>query len=268
MDLGLEDATAFVTGSSAGLGFASAAALAAEGCRVAICSRSRERIESAADRLRGFGSEIIPLVCDVTDERQIQSAMETLNEQFDGSLNILVTNARGPSAGYVDDFDADDWRDALDLNLISTINLCRHALPLVRKAAGSRNGFGRILMITSFVAKEPLPNLYLSNVSRAGVQGFAKSLSEELGPAGITVNTLLPGYTKTERLVDLAEVAEEETGKSIDATYEGWAATTALKRLAEPEELGAAVAFLAGRQAAYITGHALPVDGGRIKASF
>lgn len=267
MDLGLKGTTAFVAGASAGLGYASAAALAAEGCRLAICSRSRERIDSAAKTLQDeYDADVLPLVCDVTDEPQIQSAMDTIADAFDGSLSILVTNARGPRSGHVGDFDADDWREALDLNLVSTINLCRHALPLVREAAGREGGLGRILMITSFVAKEPLPNLYLSNVSRAGVQGFAKSLSEELGPEGITVNTLLPGYTTTERLVELAEATKTQTGRSIDEIYASWAEATALKRLASPQELGAVVAFLAGRRAAYMTGLGLPVDGGRIKA--
>jgi len=265
VDLGLKGTTAFIAGASAGLGFASAAALAAEGCRLAICSRSRERIESAASRLRESGTEVLPLVCDVTDEAQIRFAMEAVARAFDGALNILVTNARGPRAGYVEDFDATDWREALELNLVSTINLCRHGLPLVRKAAGGERGLGRIIMITSYVAKEPLSGLCLSNVSRVGVQGFAKSLSEEVGPAGITVNTLLPGYTRTERLVDLADAAKKETGQSIDAIYDGWAESTALKRLAEPDEIGAAVAFLASRKAAYVTGLAFPVDGGRIK---
>ena len=265
MDLGLKGSTALVTGASAGLGFASAAALAAEGCRVAVCSRDQSRIESAAESLRKHGTEIIPLVCDVTDEDQIRAAVGVISDAFGDSLNILITNARGPRSGYVDDFDASDWRDALELNLMSTINLTRHALPLIRRAAVQENGFGRILMVTSVAAKQPIPSLYLSNVSRAGVQGFAKSLSEELGPTGITVNTLLPGYTTTERLEELATATKTQTGRSIDSIYEGWAEATALKRLAEPGEFGAAVAFLASRQAAYITGHALPVDGGRIK---
>jgi len=191
--------------------------------------------------------------------------MAQVGEAFGGSLNVLVTNARGPVSGFIDDFDADDWRHALDLNLMSTINVTRHALPLVRKAAATANGFGRILMIASLVAKKPQPNLYLSNVSRAGVLGFSKTLSEELGRDGITVNAVLPGYTKTERLSELAEQTNTQTGESVESIYEGWAEATALGRLGEPEEFGATVAFLAGRSAAYITGQALVIDGGRIK---
>jgi 3-oxoacyl-[acyl-carrier protein] reductase len=120
-------------------------------------------------------------------------------------------------------------------------------------------------MITSVSAKQPIPNLYLSNVARAGVQGFAKSLSEELGPEGITVNTILPGYTRTERLGDLAASIRQRTGKSVEAVEADWAAANALKRIAEPEEFAAAVTFLVSARAAYITGIAMPVDGGRVK---
>lgn len=265
MDLGLNGATALVTGASAGLGYAAAAALAAEGCHVAICSRNRERIDAAAASLSGTPGRVVPLVCDVTDEDQIEATMRTVGDLFGGSLNILVTNARGPKSGLVGDFDASAWRDALDLNLISTINLCRHALPLVKDATAVDAGFARILMVTSVSAKQPIPALYLSNVSRAGVQGFAKSLAEELGPLGVTVNTVLPGYTTTERLSELADATEQRTGQSAESVYQSWADLTALKRLGKPEEFGAVVAFLASRKASYVTGQAVVVDGGRVK---
>lgn len=266
MDLGLTDRIAFVAGASAGLGYAAAGALLREGCRVAIASRSRDRIEAAAGRLRADEgveeSRVLPLVCDVRDEDAIADAMAATEAAF-GGLHVLVTNAGGPPSGYVDDFDAADWRDALELNLVSTINLVRHALPALRRAAEA--GHARIVMVTSVSAKQPVPNLYLSNVSRAGVQGFAKSLSEELGPDGITVNTVLPGYTRTERLGNLAAAIHERTGATEDDIEAGWAEANALRRLGEPEEFAAAVAFLASAPAAYITGVALPVDGGRIK---
>lgn len=265
MDLGLKNLTAFVAGASSGLGFAVAKTLAEEGCRVAICSRSRKRIEEAASSLSDHG-EIIPLVCDVTDEEQIAAAMEEAGERFGGRLNVLVTNAGGPPSGYIGDFDADDWRGGIELNLMSTINLCRHALPYLRAAAGEPDLHARVVMITSVSVKQPIPNLYLSNTARAGVQGFCKSLSEELGPERITVNSVMPGYTETDRLVELAEAAHRRTGRSVDDVYAEWAEATALKRLAEPAEFAAAVAFLSSKQAAFITGIALPVDGGRIKA--
>lgn len=266
MDLGLKDRVAFVSGASAGLGFALASELVREGCKVAICSRDESRITAAAERLReqdGTGkADVLPLVCDVTDETQIESVLNHAVAHF-GGMNILVTNAGGPPAGFVGDFTADQWRAALELNLVSTINLCRHALPHLRE--GARAGLGRILMITSLSAKEPIPNLYLSNVARAGVQGFAKSLAEELGPEGITVNTILPGYTRTERISHLAEAINKQAGTPVEEVEAGWGAASALKRIGEPEEFAAAATFLVSARASYITGIGLLVDGGRVK---
>jgi 3-oxoacyl-[acyl-carrier protein] reductase len=267
MDLGLSGRVALVTGASSGLGYAVASELVKEGCKVTICSRYDERVNAAAEAIRketgADARNVLPVVCDVTHEDQIEAAVRKTVGEF-GGLNILVTNAGGPPSGFVDDFDAKDWRDALELNLMSTINLCRHALPHLRKAA-KEQGHARILMITSVSAKQPIPNLYLSNVSRAGVQGFAKSLSEELGPEGITVNTILPGYTRTDRMKNLGQSIQARTGQSIEEVEAGWAEQNALKRIGEPSEFAAAAAFLVSARASYITGIALPVDGGRIK---
>jgi len=208
-------------------------------------------------------ARVVPLVCDVRREEAIERAIRQCIEEF-GGINVLITNAAGPPSGYVDDFDADAWRDALELNLLSTINLCRHALPHLRRAA-EETDHARIVMIASISAKQPIPNLYLSNVSRAGVLGFSKSLAEEVGRQGITVNTVLPGFTRTERLRELAERAREATGKRLEEVEEEWTKANALPELGEPEDLAAAVAFLAGARARYITGTVLPVDGGRSK---
>lgn len=268
MDFGLEDRTAFVAGASSGLGRAAAKALLRESARVAICSRDRSRIEAAAEEIRGAtgvpDDRVLPLVCDVTVEEEIERALSETVEEF-GGLNVLVSNAGGPPTGKIEDFDAEEWREALELNFMSTVNMCRHALPHLREAVRGDDPLGRILMVTSISAKQPIPNLYLSNSARAGVQGFAKSLSEEVGPEGITVNTLLPGYTRTQRLVDLAGDIREETGQSREEIEAGWAENNALKRIGEPREFGAAVAFLASEPAGYVTGVAFPVDGGRSK---
>ena len=267
MDLGLTDRTAFIAGSSSGLGLAAATALAREGCRVVICSRDPGRVNNAArailDDADVPASHVFPLMCDVTDEAQVCAAMDAAVEHYNG-LNILITNAGGPPTGLIDDFDAQDWRDGLELNLLSTINLCRHALPHLRKAS-RQDGHARILMITSITAKQPIGTLYLSNTSRAGVQGFAKTLSEELGPEGITVNTLMPGFTRTDRLKHLVDDIMARTGKLADEVEADWAAGAALRRLGEPEEFGAVTAFLASKPAAFITGIALPIDGGYSK---
>jgi len=264
MDLGVQDRVAFVAGASSGLGYAVAKQLAEEGAKVAIASRSQARIDAAAQQICAAvpRATVLPLACDVTDETVIADAIAKTVGTL-GGLNILVTNAGGPPSGPLDSFDADAWRRALDLNLVSTINLCRHALPHLE--AASENGLARILMVTSISAKQPIPGLALSNTARAGVQGYAKSLSEEVGPKGITVNTLLPGYTKTARLGELAERVQAQTGRSVEDIEAGWAEAAALKRLATPEEFASAAVFLASARASYITGTAMVVDGGRSK---
>ncbi len=266
MDLGLQGKVALVAGASSGLGLAVAQRLVREGCQVALLSRNESRIEQAAQQVReatgGKPRAVLPLVADVTDEEAIIVACQETVAYF-GGLHILVTNAGGPPAGYIADFDADAWRKALELNLLSTINLCRHAVPHLRKAA--QEGLARIIMITSISAKQPIPNLYLSNTARAGVQGFAKSLAEELGPEGITVNTVLPGFTRTKRLQELALSAHERTGQPIEEIEAGWADACALKRIGTPDEFAATVAFLASQWGGYISGVGLPIDGGRSK---
>ena len=271
MNLGLNDRVAFVAGASSGLGLAVVKALVVEGCKVAFCSRDRQHVDDAGRHVVeavGLGQgRILPLVCDVTDEAQIERAFNKTVDSF-GGLNILVTNAGGPPAGYIEDFDSDQWRGAIELNLMSTINLCRLALPYLRVAAAETHPVARILMISSISAKQPVPNLYLSNTARAGVQGFAKSLAEELGSEAITVNTILPGFTRTERLSELAEAIRTRTGQSTVTIEAGWAAENALKRIADPSEFAAAATFLVSAKASFITGVALPVDGGHIKSLF
>lgn len=266
MDLGISGKTAFIAGASSGLGRAVAKELLIEGSNVAICSRRADRIQSAAKWLQEQtgcdAARILPLECDVTDENAIKVALDRTVERF-GALHMLVTNAGGPPTGQIDDLDSTMWRNAIELNLMSTINLTRAAVPHLRKAAMDH---ASILMITSLSAKQPVPSLYLSNVSRAGVQGFAKSLSEQLGAEKITVNTILPGYTKTDRLSHLSESINEQTGRSIDEIEAGWAANSALKRIGTEEEFAAAAAFLLSKKASFITGTALVVDGGAVKS--
>ena len=267
MDLGLSDRIAFVAGASSGLGRAAALELAREGCRVALCSRDEARITAAAEHIRAEADvddgTVLPLVCDVTDEQAVERAIEETVDAF-GGLHVLVTNAGGPPSGAATEVDLEAYREAVELNLMSTIALSEAALPHLRTAA-DEDDHARIIMVTSVSAKQPIPTLALSNTARAGVQGYAKSLADDLGPEGITVNTVLPGYTRTDRLEDLAEDIQAETGQSYDEIEAGWADQNALPRIGEPDEFAATVAFLASRRAAYVTGVALPVDGGRSK---
>ncbi len=269
MNLGLKGRVAFVAGASSGLGLAVATVLAREGCRVAICSRSEDRIRMAARAVAtaaGNEDAVLPLTADVTKEDDIAAAMATIRADI-GVLHIMITNAGGPPTGMMDDFDAATWRGGLELNLMSTINLCRHALPLL-KDASANDGHARIIMISSIAAKQPIGSLYLSNTARAGVQGFAKTLSEEVGPSGITVNTVLPGFTRTQRLQHLIDDLVKRTGKTDEEVVAGWSKEAALRRLADPEEFAAVVAFLASQQAGFMTGTAIPVDGGYSKHVF
>ena len=268
MDLRLSDSAAFVAGASSGLGRAVARQLLREGCRVAICSRDQDRISAAKQWLiqeTGYPDDhVAALTCDVTNEEQIQAAMTAAAEHL-GGINLLVTNSGGPPTGQIDDLSQDLWRHALELNLVSTIQLSRAALPHLRKAA-SAGKHASILMISSLSAKQPIPSLYLSNVARAGVQGFAKSLSEEVGAEGITVNSILPGYTRTDRLRHLSESLNERTGRSIEDIEADWASNSALKRIGTEDEFAAASTFLLSPRAGFITGVALTVDGGAVKS--
>jgi len=268
MDLRLSESSAFVAGASSGLGRAIARQLLREGCRVTICSRDRQRIDQARDWLIAETScspdHVFAVTCDVTREDDIIRAIDEAASHF-GGVNLLVTNAGGPPTGQIDDLDAAAWRNALELNLMSTINLSRAALPHLRTSARD-GGHASILMITSLSAKQPIPSLYLSNVARAGVQGFAKSLSEEVGQDGITVNTILPGYTRTDRLSHLSESLNERHGTPIEEIEAGWAANSALKRIGTEDEFAAASTFLLSPRAGFITGVALVVDGGAVKS--
>ncbi len=267
MDLGLTNRTAFVAGASKGLGRAAALELAKEGAQVAICSRDEDRIAAAADDICARADvppdRVLPLVCDVTDEADVDVAIDETVDTF-GGLHVLVTNAGGPPSGAATEVSVDDYRAAIELNLMSTISMCEASLPHLR-AAATDDGHARIIMVTSVSAKQPIPTLALSNTARAGVQGYAKSLADDLGPSGITVNTVLPGYTRTDRLEDLAESIQQDTGQSYEEIEADWAAQNVLPRIGEPEEFAATVAFLASEQAAYVTGVTLPVDGGRSK---
>src|SRR5258708_7382069 len=215
MDLGLRGRVAVITAASSGLGKATAIELAAEGASVVINARRKDELENAADHIRSTTrSEVVPIAGDVTNEDHVRQLVIEAAKRF-GAVDILVANAGGPPAGFFDDFKAQDYRQAVELNLISTINLCREAVPYMRKS-----GWGRIVAITSIAAKQPVENLILSNTARAGVLGFMKSLSQQVAADGITVNTVCPGYHLTERLKSLAPLAAKKAPITVDKLYE------------------------------------------------
>lgn len=263
MDLALTGRVAIITAASSGLGKATAMELAAEGAVVVINARRVEQLQRVADEIRAAGrADVLPIAGDVTNEDHIRQLISETVKRF-GAVDILVANAGGPPAGFFKDFTAQDYREAIELNLISTINLCREAVPSMIK-----RGWGRIVAITSIAAKQPVENLILSNTARAGVLGFMKTLSQQVAAEGITVNTVCPGYHLTERLKSLAPLAAQKEGISVDQVYERWAASTPMNRIGDPEEFAAVVTFLCSERASYVTGTVIQVDGGAYRALY
>jgi 3-oxoacyl-[acyl-carrier protein] reductase len=185
--------------------------------------------------------------------------VELASEAF-GAIDILVTNAGGPPPGPFESHGTEAWRHAVDLNLMSVVNLCRAVVPGMKERR-----WGRILNVTSIAVKQPVDGLILSNSVRAAVTGFARTLANEVAPFNITVNNLLPGYTRTERLVKLADNIASTKGITSDAAYAAWEQQIPMGRVGEPEEFAALAAFLASERAGYITAQNIAVDGGWIK---
>jgi 3-oxoacyl-[acyl-carrier protein] reductase len=263
MDLGINGKVALVTAASRGLGKAVALQFAREGANVAICARTDKTINAARDDIaRQTGAEVAAFTADVTRDDQVKRLVEDVVRTF-GGLDILITNAGGPKAGLAVDFTVDDYRAAAELNLISTIGLCNTTVPLMKK-----NRWGRIVAITSVAARQPVAHLILSNTARAGVLGFTKSLSAQVASDGITVNAVCPGYTKTERIEELASMFAEQGRGTIQDFYQNIEADVPMKRMGTPEEFANVVVFLASERASYVTGIALQIDGGWVKGLY
>ncbi len=259
MDLKIRGKTALVTGASGGLGLAVAKALAAEGVRVAICSRDRSRIEAAA-ALVGEGT--VPLVCDMADRVARAALVEEASARL-GSLDILLVNSGGPPPGPFDAQDDDSFAAVLHEHLGSLVTLAGAAIPAMRE-----RGWGRILTITSCMAKQPAAGMILSNVARAAVAAFCKTSANEVAMHGITINNLMPGYTMTDRIASLSNQMAERSGTSAGDVVAAWEAQIPAGRLGTPEEFAAVAAFLCSTQAAYVTGTSISVDGGWNKSLF
>lgn len=261
MDLGLAGRVALVAASSKGLGRATAAQLADEGARVMISGRNEGELKAAAAEIEGkTGAEVAFVVADVTQGEDVRRLVEGTVERF-GGLDVLITNAGGPPAGGFDDLEDADWQGAFELNLLSVVRLIRAGLPHMRE-----KGYGRIVNFTSSSIKQPIDNLTLSNVFRTAVLGLSKSLSAELAPDGILINTLGPGRIATDRLASLDESRAERTGASIEEVRERSEAQIPLGRYGRPEEFARVAAFLASEANTYVTGQALLVDGGMVRA--
>jgi 3-oxoacyl-[acyl-carrier protein] reductase len=263
MDLGLEGKVALVGGSSKGIGRAVALALAREGCAVAICARNSTSLADTAQTIRQqTGAQVLSLVCDMARHDDIKRLVAETVKTF-GRLDIVVNNAGGPPTGTFDDLDEAEWDQAINQNLLSAVRTIREALPYLR-----RSGSGRIINITSVAVKQPIERLILSNTTRLGVVGMAKTLSRELAPEGITVNNVCPGNIATERLLSLIEERARLQGVSREQAIELEEARVPMGFLGDPEDIANLVVFLASLKARYITGATIQVDGGSTTAIF
>ncbi len=260
MDLELRGKTAIVSAGSKGLGKAIALGLAAEGARVAICSRNPDNLSQAAQEiLTKTGSEVLAVPVDVTKPDAIANFVGTV-VQRQGKIDILVNNAGGPPMGTFDDFEDKEWEDAFNLTFMSVIRFVREVLPHMRKT-----GSGRIINVTSTSVKQPLESLLLSSAIRPAVIGLAKLLANELAPDNILVNNICPGSIHTDRIKENVAAQVRSTGQSEESVMEEYAAKIPLGRLGEPVELADLAVFLASERASYITGATLQVDGGLIR---
>lgn len=263
MDLQLAGKIALVTGASRGLGFATALLLAQEGADVVINSRVPENLSAAASLIEQSTSQsVVALPGDVTDPSIPSKLMESITARC-GRLDILVCNAGGPPPGAFESFDDATWQKAVEMSFLSQVRLIRAALPLLKQS-----GAASILTITSMSVKQPILNLVLSNSIRAATVGLTKSLALELGKFGIRVNSILPGWTQTERVTELMTNRAKVNGTSIEEEIKKQAAESPLGRIATPEEFANAAVFLVSPAASYLTGVMLPVDGGMLKGTF
>ena len=263
MDLGLNGKRALVCGSSQGLGRAIAETLAAEGADIVINSRSPEKLAVVRDEIASAtGAKVVGVPADISNPAGRDDLLDGARQAL-GAIDILVTNVGGPPPGPFEAHDTTAWSLAFAQLLESVVSLVGALLPDMKERR-----WGRIVNVTSITVKQPVEGLILSNSLRAAVTGFAKTISNEAAPFGVTVNNVLPGFTRTERLVGLAAATAERTGGTVEGAYDAWRKDVPMGRLGEPEELAALTAFLCSEKAAYITGQSIAVDGGWIKGLF
>ena len=260
MELGLGNKVALVAAASRGLGRAIAMELAREGAKLVICARGAKALEGTRDAIAaGTGVDVRAVVGDLSQRADIDRVTSEALRSF-GRVDVLVTNAGGPPAGPFEKFDWDAWERAVNLTLRSAVELTRAVLPGMRERR-----WGRIINVTSIAVKQPVDNLVLSNSVRSAVTGFARTLANEVATEGITVNCILPGYTRTERVEELADANAAKEGVTRRDVLARFEREIPMRRLGEPEEFAALAAFLASERASYITGQSIVVDGGWVR---
>ncbi len=258
MDLGIAGRVALVAASSRGLGLACAERLAQEGCHVALCGRDEAALAAAVARVRAksLSGRVVGHRADLTEASAIDALVAAVTADL-GGIDILVVNSGGPPPGTFDAADDAKWIAAYHLVFLSAVRLIRTVLPGMKE-----RGWGRVVCIASRAVREPIPNLIISNAVRLGLAGMTKTLSAEVAAHGVTVNTVGPGPTATDRALELAGARAAKRGVSVEEELAQTAASIPAGRLATPDELAAAVAFLASEPARHITGVSLLVDGG------
>lgn len=261
METGLSGRVALVAAASKGLGRAIAEAFAAEGAALAICARGEEELARTRDALgRGASAPVHAVAADLSRPEGIERVVRSTLERF-GRVDVLVTNAGGPPVGTFATLDWDAWQRAVDLTLRSAVELTRAVLPGMRERQ-----WGRVLHITSLTVKQPIDGLMLSTSIRSAVTGFSRTLANEVAAAGITVNTILPGFMNTQRAVELNQATAAREGLPVEQVERRVREQIPMRRVGEPAELAALAVFLASERASYITGQSIAVDGGWIRA--
>jgi len=266
MNLGLQNKVALVLASSKGLGFACAKGLYEEGANVVICSRSEENLRKAKESLETYnsilkGNKVLSIVADLMYEEQIKNIVEKTLAEF-GRIDILVHNAGGPPSAPIEKITKENWKESIDLNLLSFVRISELVVPIMQKQKS-----GRIIAITSVSVKQPLNNLVLSNTTRLGIVGFAKTLANENAKENILVNVVCPGPTLTGRMIEIINATVENTGQSKEEVEKAWTDQIPLGRMGNPEEFANMVVFLASEKASYITGTVIQIDGGFVKGA-
>lgn len=262
MDLGIRGKVAMVAAGSKGLGRAAALALAAEGCAVSVCGRTAEALASVKAELEGFGVAVVTISADVSKAEDLVR-WHQITESTLGPVDILITNTGGPKAATFDHLSDEDWAAGVETTLMNVVRMSRLVLPGMRARQ-----WGRIVHITSLVAKQPYPLLTISSTLRAGLSGLTRTLALETAKDGITVNALLPGHVMTDRQTHLAEVKSKTEGITVTEHFARQAAAIPAGRIGTPEEIGAVIAFLCSASASYLTGQSLLVDGGLVQGTF
>lgn len=260
MDLGIKDRVAMVAAASKGLGKACAIELAREGCKVSICSRSASELEKTRSEI-GLSGDTLAVVADVSSASDLETWYQQTIDRF-GQVDILVTNTGGPPVKRFMELSDESWLSGVESTLMNVVRLSRLVIPGMQDRR-----WGRIIHLTSLVAKQPVDELTISSTLRAGLSGLTKTMANQLGPSNITVNAILTGHILTDRQFALADVRTREKGITHEEYFAGQAAEIPLRRIGEPREIGEVVAFLASEQASYVTGVSLQVDGGLIRST-